>query len=278
MITEMKLSFIKPRRELQPYVESIWIFESPIGLPTTDTSIVPPNGCPKLLFLYENRLVSFTNGKTQNSPPQKLYFVGNKENTVSVRSSSRRTGFIGVEFSPHVGFSVFGIPMSETFDCLWEADALFDKWGRETQEILNNLEKVESKVAFIQEQLIFLVQKNARDNRLVEFCVKTLKSTDGRISIQELERKLGYSRRYLDLLFKQHVGLAPKVLAGIFRFQRFYRQWAQGLSFDLFKQDLYDFYYDQAHFTKEFKKMTGHSPRKFSLKISNEFGRRLLLR
>jgi hypothetical protein len=36
--------------------------------------------------------------------------------------------------------------------------------------------------------------------------------------------------------------------------------------------------YDQAHFSKEFKKMTEHSPREFSLKISNEFGRRPSLR
>jgi AraC-like DNA-binding protein len=28
--------------------------------------------------------------------------------------------------------------------------------------------------------------------------------------IKELERKTGYTRRYLDLLFKHHVGLSPK--------------------------------------------------------------------
>jgi AraC-like DNA-binding protein len=38
------------------------------------------------------------------------------------------------------------------------------------------------------------------------------------MSIGELERHTGYSRRYLDRLFQQHVGLSPKVLAEIFRF------------------------------------------------------------
>jgi methylphosphotriester-DNA--protein-cysteine methyltransferase len=79
------------------------------------------------------------------------------------------------------------------------------------------------------------------------------------------------------VLFKERVGLSPKVLAGIFRFQRFYRKWAEGRSFDLLRDDLYDYYYDQAHFTKEFRKMTGHSPRKFSREVPNEFGRRLAL-
>ena len=60
--------------------------------------------------------------------------------------------------------------------------------------------------------------------------------------------------------------------------QKFYRKWAEGQSFDLLKNDLYEYYYDQSHFTKEFRKMTGYSPRKFSLEVSNEFGRRPSLR
>ena len=95
------------------------------------------------------------------------------------------------------------------------------------------------------------------------------------MSIRDLERQTGYSRRYLDRLFQQHVGLSPKVLAEIFRFQRFYRKWAVGMSFDLLKTELYDHYYDQSHFTREFQRMTGHPPQKFMREVSNEFGRRL---
>ena len=113
---------------------------------------------------------------------------------------------------------------------------------------------------------------------LVAYCVQALKSADGRISIRELEQATGYTHRYLDSLFKQHVGLPPKALAGIYRFQRFYRKWARGQSFDMLKHDLYDYYYDQSHFTKEFKKMTGYAPREYTNEVSNELGRRLCLR
>jgi methylphosphotriester-DNA--protein-cysteine methyltransferase len=96
--------------------------------------------------------------------------------------------------------------------------------------------------------------------------------------IKQLEQKTGYTRRYLNLLFRQHVGLSPKDLAEVFRFQRFYQKWAQGLSYDFLKNELYDYYYDQAHFWKECKKMTGYSPRELMISVSNEFGRRLALR
>ena len=135
--------------------------------------------------------------------------------------------------------------------------------GQRNQEALCNLEEVDQKVTLIQDELVKLSRGSQRGNGVIEFCVNALKLAHGRMPIRELERTTGYSRRYLDLLFKQQVGLPPKVLAGIFRFQIFYRKWAQGLSYDLLKERLYDYYYDQAHFSKEFKRMTGYSPQEF---------------
>jgi AraC-like DNA-binding protein len=270
----MNLTFVKPRDELRHYIESFWVFESPTGFP--DNSIAAPNGCSKLIIPYENSLVAVTNGRFQISHAQKLYFVGNRDISTLLKSSSRRTGFIAIEFCPHGAYPIFGLPMAETFNGLWEADDLFAKWGRGVREAINNLETADQKVTFIQDELIALLRKKDRRSSVVDYCVQSLRSTDGRISIQELTQRTGYSRRYLDLLFSEHIGLAPKVLAGIFRFQRFYRRWAEGKSFDLVKEELYDYYYDQSHFTKEFVKMTGHSPRRFGLEVANEFGRRLL--
>ena len=271
----MRLSFVQPRVELQPYIESFWLFESPTGMPATDTSMAAPNGCPKLIIPYENSLVSIADGRTSISQEGGLYFVGNRDTQTLIHSTARETGFVVVEFSPHGAFPFFGISMEETASGLFDSEVLFGKWGREVRERLRNLEEVNLKVNFIQEQLVALLHRPPRQNALVEFCVGALRSTGGRFTIRELERRTGYSRRYLDLLFKRHVGLSPKVLAGIFRFQTFYRKWARGLAYDVLKEDLYDYYYDQAHFIKEFKRMTGYSPRQYTLGVSNEFGRRI---
>ena len=103
----MKLTFVKPRQELQPYIKSLWVFESAAGIPQTDTSLAAPNGCPKLILLYENSLESVVEGRVQVSGPG-LYFVGNRDVSARIRSSPRKTGFIGIEFSPHGAFPVFG--------------------------------------------------------------------------------------------------------------------------------------------------------------------------
>ena len=275
--THMKFTFVQPRRELQPYIKSLWMFESAEGMPRTDRSLAAPNGCPKLIILYKNSLVSTVEGRVQASVPG-LYFVGNRDVPALINSSPRETGLIGIEFSPQAGFPVFGIPMQETANRLFQSDVVFGRWGRDTWEALRNLNEVGQKLSFIEGQLVSLLHKNRRDCGLIDFCVRALELAHGRMSIKELERQTGYTRRYLDLVFKQYVGFSPKVLAGIFRFQRFYRKWAEGQSFDLLKADLYECYYDQSHFTKEFKRMTGYSPQRFSLEVANEFGRRLSLR
>ena len=274
----MKLTFVQPRPELQRYIESFWVFESPVGMPLSDTSMAAPNGCPKLVIPYENSLASTADGRTSVSYEGGLYFVGNRDTQTVIHSSARKTGFVVIEFSPYGAFPFFGIPMQETANGLFDSDALFGKWGRESRETLRNLEKVNQKVNFIQDGLVDLLRKTPRHNPLIEFCVGALRLSRGRTAIGELERRTGYSRQYLDMLFNRHVGLSPKVLAGIFRFQTFYRKWARGLPYDVLKEELYDYYYDQAHFIKEFKKMTGYSPRKFTAEVSNEFGRRLSLK
>jgi AraC-like DNA-binding protein len=274
----MKLTFIKPRPELRPCVESLWVFESDIGLPASDQSLAAPNGCPKLIIPYRNSLESTANARSQVSHEQGLYFVGNMETSTVIRSSTRPTGFIGIEFLPHGAFPIFGIPMQNICNGLFDSETLFGKWGRRVREALCNEDVVTRKVEFIQDELVRLLRGNSGCSALVEFSVRNLKLTDGRISIKELERKTGFTRQHLDSQFRRHVGLSPKTLAGIFRFQKFYRKWAQGLSFDIVRDELYDDYYDQAHFAKEFKRMTGYPPRQFSLEVSNEFGRHLSLK
>jgi len=275
----VRLSFVKPRLELQSYIDSLWVFESATGIALTDRNLAVPNGCPKLIIPYENSLSGISEDRAGVSREHGLYFVGNRIKATLIHSSARKTGFIGIEFSPHAAFPLFGIPMHETVEeKIFDSEVLFGRWGRQTRETLCNMEKLEQKVNFIQDELVKLSRRSQRSNGVIEFCVYALKLAHGRMPIKELERKTGYSRRYLDLLFRQQVGLPPKVLAGIFRFQMFYREWAQGLSYELLKERLYDYYYDQAHFSKEFRRMTGYSPREFMTGVSNGFGRSLSLK
>lgn len=271
----MNISFVEPLHELRPYIKFLWVFESATGMPASEQSMAAPNGCPKLIIPCENSLESVADGRFQVSREHGLYFVGNRDTSTFIRSSQRQTRFIVIEFHPHGAFPLFGVPMHETRNGLFDSEAVFGKWGRDVRETLGNIENVGHKLDFMQDELAKLLNTNQLDNGLVTFCVRTLELSHGRVSIKELERRTGFTLRHLDQLFRQHVGVSPKTLAGIFRFQNFYTKWAQGLSYEALKDELHDYYFDQAHFTREFKRITGYSPRRFTREVSNEFGRRL---
>jgi AraC-like DNA-binding protein len=247
-------------------------------MPRADQSMAAPNGCAKLIIPYENSLTSIADGRVQVSHEHGLYFVGNRDTSTSLQSASRKTGFIAIEFRPFGAYAIFGVPMNESVNRLLDSDEIFGHWGRTVKEVLCNTERVEDKLSFIQEQLLRQLRQKRAADTVIEFSVNALKQTAGRMPIRELERRTGYSRRYLDRLFQRHVGLSPKMMAEIFRFQRFYKLWALGAPFDTLRDEVYEYYYDQSHFTKEFKRMTGYSPQKFANKVSNEFGRRIIPR
>jgi len=106
----MNMSFVQPRIELKKYIQSIWVFESPIGMPLSDPSLAAPNGCPKLIINCENAIISTVEGHPQKSKEQGVYLVGNRDGPVHLSTPRGKTGFIGIEFFPHGAYPILGIP------------------------------------------------------------------------------------------------------------------------------------------------------------------------
>ncbi len=72
--------------------------------------------------------------------------------------------------------------------------------------------------------------------------------------------------------FIERVGACPKNLSEILRFQTVYRALTSDSSRVLDPKLFYDYYYDQSHFIRNFKRFTGMSPLKLA-KAVNNFGK-----
>jgi AraC-like DNA-binding protein len=250
--------------------------ESPGGLPERDQLVVP-NGCPRLILPYQNSLTRITDGGVHTVKEQGAYFSGITDRWMRVRSSAQPTGVIGVEFRSEGAHAVLGISMDDTAHRLLRIDEILGRRGELTLAPRGEVQAAQRYVAFIQTQLIALVNRCRRRNDIVEFCVSQLRRSHGRVTIGALTRETGFSRRYVDRLFNQYVGCSPKTLARIFRFHRFYRLSGQEAAYEP-KNDVYDYYCDQSHFSNEFKRMTGTSPRRFAAEGFSDFGRHFAVR
>lgn len=82
----------------------------------------------------------------------------------------------------------------------------------------------------------------------------------GTIRVAELASDLGWSARHLRNRLRDQLGVSPKVLARLARFDHATRLLEQGARGDIGHLAIAAGYYDQAHFNNEWKRMAGRTP------------------
>lgn len=93
---------------------------------------------------------------------------------------------------------------------------------------------------------------------------RRLLETDGRIAVGRLADELGWSRKRIVARFREEVGLPPKAVARVLRFER-----ARALAEEQAKRPDWAGvavdcgYYDQSHLISEFRRVTGRTPATF---------------
>lgn len=86
-------------------------------------------------------------------------------------------------------------------------------------------------------------------------------ATRGETSVDDMAACAEVSPRHLDRLFAKHLGVPPKTLARVLRFQAALGALMRDPGCTLAEVALAAGYFDQAHFIKDFRKMTGGVPR-----------------
>ena len=267
----MKFTFIRPTAELQPYISSYGIFESKTGIPTNNSFVVP-NERFRIVIPFENSLTIHSENKAVTGQAPDLFLSGLWSVPTTISSTSQETRTIGIDLSPRGLYRFFTLNMREITNHVYSFDDLFGAWGRRLQHALGNIESPQSKIAFLQNALIYQLRRNTQDYSLIDHTVDLIMRSQGMIRIRSLETETGYSSRYLDMLFQRYVGVSPKFLANTIRFQRFFKLWAKTDATTFFRDELYASYFDESHFIKEFKRFTGYSPLNFAQR-NPEFSR-----
>lgn len=172
---------------------------------------------------------------------------------------------VGVHFKPW-GMSPFaGLPATELRDRWVEAEAI---WRRSSLDRLRNqagdcasatevLQVVETELRSL------LAATQTRGLDLVRHVSERLEISHGAVSVEALSDAAGVSGNHLATLFKAHVGVTPKRVARIYRFARLILSVDPRHPVDWSTLAHSAGYFDQAHFIKEFKEFTGHTPTQY---------------
>lgn len=172
-------------------------------------------------------------------------------------------------FYPGQFTRIFGIPSSSVTDI----EAPLDDFIRigSVPEQISCAEDFHSQVSVIQDFVSKWEQrtKDTPSNNLATYLMQDALAKHGTLRINEMAQETGYSPRYLQRVFLEHVGLTPKNSLNNIRFQS-----AMQMILEHPYQPLAEIaqlcgYYDQSHFTKVFKEYTGETPAAFVKKLQD---------
>lgn len=174
---------------------------------------------------------------------------------------------VQVNLTPIGARLVTGLPMHLLTNAVLNVEDAFGPIGGELMERLREAATWGARFqiidSFIQARLL---AANERPEAMV-WAYATLRRTGGAASIGSLADALGYSQKHLIAQFRDHLGLSPKTLARVMRFER-----AIGMIRSAGRPDWAQIvldcgYYDQAHLIREFRQFAGMTPGEYASRL-----------
>jgi AraC-like DNA-binding protein len=254
----MNFTTFPPSSQLAPFVELCWVLEgSGAGAPFEK---ILPDGCTEMIFHFDGTFNCRTHLRETIQPAH--FVFGQLTRFIEIKPVAN-VFTIGVKFKP-AGLAPF---------CKCPQFTLRDEY-HDPENVLHlpeHLNVAEIKAAatpadkwrLIQQGLESMLSK-ANPDRLATVhalskIIEHLKETQGRMRIVDAAKKHLHTSRDLERKFRELVGLTPKALSTIYRFQRVME--LKDKFSNLTSLACEASYFDQAHFVRDFKRITGTSPK-----------------
>jgi AraC-like DNA-binding protein len=259
-MTAFRFIPVTPHPLLSPYVAKMYVFESSGRLPALDKKLIVPNANFKLTLTYRNGIVAHIAGKPFIQSENELSLTGLIDSPVILDpQEDTQTGTIIIEFNPLGAYRLFHLSYVEVKDQIVEMPDLIGNCAEELQSQLAEASTLNLKLKLLQNFLIKRLEKAAPDP-IYDYCINRISDSKGLITVAQLEKQTGYSSRWLHRKFLEHLGTGPKNLSEIVRFKQFYQVYSAGAKLQSLKDHIYQYYYDQSHFLRAFKRFTGTTP------------------
>ena len=246
-----------PRPQLAPYVSLLWTLAGHACEIEGTPQPVLPDGHPELILHFGDAFARIgRNGCVERQPL--ALFAGQLTEQLILQPTGR-IGVLGVRFRPFGATAVLAMPQHELTGLTIGLDELNPVLSRSLAELRSSTDDLELAVSRAQRILTRHLRLEPVDSR-VRVAVETIQQSGGRVGMDALARQLSWTRRHLERRFLDHVGVPPKRLARITRFQQALRlletvPLSRGV--DAAAECGYA---DQSHFIREFRDLAGCSP------------------
>ncbi|WP_117215497.1 helix-turn-helix transcriptional regulator [Allorhizocola rhizosphaerae] len=168
---------------------------------------------------------------------------------------------VSIGLTPAGVLALLGVPMPELVEgSVRLADVLGSRREAELAERLAAAPGWADRFAVLDDELCRWLPAEPHHDRLLLRAWHRLQQPTGRMRVADIADELSVSKRYLQTRFQREIGLGPKTVARIARFQRSVFLLAQHESLLTIASDCG--YADQAHFQRDVRAMAGLTPTK----------------
>ncbi|MGG3575298.1 helix-turn-helix transcriptional regulator [Bacillus gobiensis] len=237
-----------PSKNLEKYIACYWT----INIRAKDKNKlhrVIPDGCVDIIFDLRSTFVS------------KGAFAAGVMPEYMVTYCSEDQSLFGIRFYIETAHFALSHPISSITGNLV---FLEDIWGHETafvwEEILN-ANRVEKIIQIVESKLKNRFEKHEfKSDGFLQTALNYMYAYKGNLQIRLLAEKISWSERSLRRTFQNELGISPKELLNIVRFQYLLQDLKQGSHSRFVDMALTSGYYDQPHLINSFKRYYGLSP------------------
>lgn len=248
-----------PRAPLDEAVTSIWVFESgprPHGL----EKVLPSGRAQLIINLQEDQTRDYdpTTGLLRWTTSGSI--LAGVRAGYGVIDTAEQECVVGAVFSPGGTASLFGVPGVETRESDVPLDAL---WSR--QDVAWLRERLlgatgAAAMLDILEDALGRAWRQGHADPIVRHAVRTFDRAPHLARVEAVADEVGLSRRRFIERFDAAVGLTPKRYCRLQRFQRALSAARRGSAVNWAALAADCGYYDQSHFTHEFREFSGLTP------------------
>jgi AraC-like DNA-binding protein len=247
----------RPGHQLRDYVVGYIGF--PPAAPRPRLPPFLPSGTVPLLLEFAPAPRVLADGHQVRFPEQPV--IALREHAVPVWPQSAHG--LSIVMTPPGAFALFGVALRELANTITGAADLLGHRAPLLAERLAALPDWPARFALLDHELAAWLARGPAPAPAVVRAWRRLHESGGRLRISDLAAEVGTSRRYLEQQFGVQVGLTPKTMARIIRFEGAACLLTAAPRRDLAQLAFASGYSDHAHLDRDFKEFSGCTPTEF---------------
>ncbi|MBE0659239.1 MAG: AraC family transcriptional regulator [Bryobacteraceae bacterium] len=244
-----------PSPDLAHAVSSLWATEA--GTVAFSERVIARQTVELMINLAQPQFAQCGDGERKQF--RRAWVSGLQQSPIEI-SSPTPPRLIAASLHAALAPALLGVKGPEITSAIIELDEILAGEVDRLADRLNSEATTASRFMVFEQFLRGRLKRARLLNDTMAWAVGHTFATGGRTTASELSRRTGYSVRYLEMAFHEHVGLSPKRLCRLVRFGRVIAALpAQGRP-DWSRIAAECGYYDQAHMHKDFRRFTGMPP------------------